>query len=472
MAMLGKGTAIEVGRGLVRIEMAVVILFSVQASRTALAETIDAEAALKAMASYSIGQDPQTASEIEELVRAVNSRTDAEGAAARSELAAKIAHTLASNATPAAKEFLCRQILTLAGEKQVPVLASLLLATPGTAEARVADAARGALEAIPGPAPDAALLDALAKTEGSVKVGIIESLGNRRCRGAVGALSPLLSDYYSASALASAAAAALAKIGGAEAEEAVNFAVTTGLGEVMWVRVEDIYLKYADRYREAGKLAEATAIYTPRYIPTLPLPIQETALIGLVLSDPKGIAMALAALSSSEPAMQRTALTLVRELPGSTGTTVITGQLGKVSPSMDAYLLDALADRGDRSALAAVERAMQSQDESVRVAAVRALGVLGSDPQVKLLAETSVSGSNAVREAARHSLDRLRGASVDETMRKLMSGADPQMKAELARSLKAREATGPRPGVGQSAAVLKPEELVQRRPQVAQSLAV
>ena len=66
------------------------------------------------------------------------SQTDPGAAAA--ELAARIASTCLS----------CTQILTIATEKQVPVLASLLLARPGTPGAEVADAARGVLEAIPG----------------------------------------------------------------------------------------------------------------------------------------------------------------------------------------------------------------------------------------------------------------------------------------------------------------------------------
>ena len=145
MAIIMKGKASELHRALAMLA-ALGILFSLPA----LAETTDAEAALKALAGYSIGQNPQAVSDIERLVRTVNSRNDAGRVAAQSELAAKIADSLASQVTPAAKEFLCRQISTLASEKQVPVLASLLVAAPGSAEARVADAARGALEAHPG----------------------------------------------------------------------------------------------------------------------------------------------------------------------------------------------------------------------------------------------------------------------------------------------------------------------------------
>jgi len=191
----------------------------------AIAETINPDAALKALAGYTSGQDPKIPYDIEQLVIAAQSRTDPGAAATRNELSAKIAGTLASHATPAAKEFLCRQISTLATEKQVPVLASLLLAQPGTPEAEVADAARGALEVMPGAAADAALLEALGKTSGSVKLGIVESLGERRASQAVGVLIPLLND--SDAVMASAAAAALGKIGSAPAEEKLSEVLAT-----------------------------------------------------------------------------------------------------------------------------------------------------------------------------------------------------------------------------------------------------
>jgi len=117
------------------------------------------------------------------------------------------------------------------------------------------------------------------------------------------------------------------------------------------------------------------------------LPIREAALRGLVLSNPqKGIPLATEALGSGELGLQRTALQLIRELPGNAGTTVITEQLNKTAPALQMFLLDALAERGDTSALPAVEKAAQSDNELVRVAALRAIGVLGSKAQAKSLA--------------------------------------------------------------------------------------
>jgi type 1 glutamine amidotransferase len=350
----------------------------------AIAEAIDGDAAFKAIANYESGQDAKTTNDIEQLVIAAASRTDVGAAAARDELATRIADTLASNATPAAKKFLCRQILPIASEKQVPVLASLLLAQPSTAGAEVADACRGALEAIPGSAADAALLDALGKTGGSVKAGIVESLGNRRSAGALAAVIPLLDNRDTA--LASAAAATLGNICGSDAENELRQALSTAQGSLR-MYVADAYLKCGDRRLGAGELVPATAMYSRLYVPSEALPIREAALRGLVLSNPeKGIPLATEALGSDELGLQRIALQLIRTLPGNTGTTVITEQLNIAGPVVQVFLLDALADRGDTSALPAVEKAARSENELVRVAAVRAMGALGNKAQVKSLA--------------------------------------------------------------------------------------
>jgi type 1 glutamine amidotransferase/HEAT repeat protein len=350
----------------------------------AIAETIDADAAFKAIANYASGQDAKTTNDIEQLVIAAASRTDAGAAAARDELATRIADTLASDATPAAKIFLCRQILPFASEKHVPVLASLLVAQPGTPGAEVADAARGVLEVIPGPAADEALLDALSKTSGSVKLGIIESLGFRRTSRATGALIPLLGS--SDTTMAEAVAAALGNNCGSDAENELGKALSTAQGSLRR-SVADAYLRCGDRRLGAGELVPATAIYSRLYVSSEAVPIREAALRGLVLSNPeKGIPLATEELGSDQVGLQRTALQLVRTLPGNTGTSVITEQLTKAVPAVQVFLLDALAERGDTSALPAIERAAESDNELVRVAAVRALGALGNKAQVKSLA--------------------------------------------------------------------------------------
>ena len=72
--------------------------------------------------------------------------------------------------------------------------------------------ARIALEAIPGPAADAALREAMDKVQGKLLVGVINSIAVRRDPKAVSALVKKLKDTDPD--VASAAAVALGRIGG------------------------------------------------------------------------------------------------------------------------------------------------------------------------------------------------------------------------------------------------------------------
>ncbi|MHC4206877.1 MAG: hypothetical protein ACYSTT_19650, partial [Planctomycetota bacterium] len=109
--------------------------------------------------------------------------------------------------TPKAEKAIACKLLAIYGtEQSVPTLAPLL------ADKELASWARIALEAIPGPAADAALRDALGKLQGRLLVGVINSIGVRRDARAVDTLVLKLDD--SDAGVASAAALALGYIGG------------------------------------------------------------------------------------------------------------------------------------------------------------------------------------------------------------------------------------------------------------------
>lgn len=76
--------------------------------------------------------------------------------------------------TEAGRAFLCRMLALVGSAKSVPAL-SALVRVPKTA-----DAARTALEIIPGPEAGTALRDALASLPGNAKAGLIGSLAARR----------------------------------------------------------------------------------------------------------------------------------------------------------------------------------------------------------------------------------------------------------------------------------------------------
>jgi HEAT repeat protein len=178
---------------------------------------------------------------------------------------------LSSGAKRAGKQFACRQLSIIGTNASVSTLAKML-----TGE-ETSDMARYALERIPGSAADDALRNALPNAKGKPQVGIINSLGQRRDRKAVGNLTMLLGSPDQT--VATAAAAALGQIADAQATKALAKAKDTTKGKVQ-LRVLDAYLRCADQLLANGKRSQALAIYTELQNKSMPTPIQTAALRG------------------------------------------------------------------------------------------------------------------------------------------------------------------------------------------------
>ncbi len=228
---------------------------------------------LEKIKKYDYGQSRATLTELSDKIR------DAYGSRAElGRIEKSLLGVLRSDATPAAKQFVCRKLSIIGSEASVGVLTAMLTQKPASKqEPHPADMARYALERIPGAAVDGALRKALAKTTGKTKVGIINSLGQRRDSKAVGALGRLV--YNSDALIADAAAAALGHIAGSDATKALAEAKNKTKGKLRLV-VLDSYLKCADRLAAEGKRREASAIY--RQLATEPAPIGAAALRGMV----------------------------------------------------------------------------------------------------------------------------------------------------------------------------------------------
>lgn len=130
---------------------------------------------------------------------ALNSEQD------RVAVARELATLLDGDATLDCKLFVCRELARIGGAAEVPILASLL------GDAKTADMARIALQAIQGSEAEAALVAALETTSGAVRLGVINSLGDRGAKDAVASLRQLAKTGDADEA--DAAVAALGKIG-------------------------------------------------------------------------------------------------------------------------------------------------------------------------------------------------------------------------------------------------------------------
>ena len=172
-------------------------------------------------------------------------------AALRADLEQRFATILGAGTSRAAKEYACRKLMMIGTAASVPALAALL------GDADNSHMARFALARISGPEAAQALRDALGRVPGSLRIGMIESLGARADAASVPALTQLLA---SDPPVAAAAATALGHIHTPDALAALTAAnplAGSGVGRA----VVDARLASADALLAAGKHAEAQAAY-------------------------------------------------------------------------------------------------------------------------------------------------------------------------------------------------------------------
>lgn len=121
-------------------------------------------------------------------------------------------------------------------------------------------------------------------------------------------------------------------------------------------------------------------------------------------------------------------------------------QLTKLDVDGQIALLQALTDRGDDAARPAVLSLFAStRDESVRAAAIGALGRLGGRDDLPLLIHELSSESGVERIAARQSLIEISGATINQALADESRLAPPAEKAALLGVLAARRACGEMP---------------------------
>ena len=206
--------------------------------------------AFETLTTFNWGEDQK---QFYEMLGAIEDAVPAShgNAAAGKELETRLAAVLPTGASRAAKDYVGRKLAIIGTAESVPALAALL------ADKELSHMARFALERIPAAEAAAALRDALGKTNGVEKAGVIGSLGARRDTASIAALALLVAD--SDAQIATAAATALGDIGSGESAKALQEAKPAG--DAVQLRVADAQLTAGERLLAAGDKAGAMAVY-------------------------------------------------------------------------------------------------------------------------------------------------------------------------------------------------------------------
>ncbi|HKD36750.1 MAG TPA: HEAT repeat domain-containing protein, partial [Pirellulales bacterium] len=156
-------------------------------------------------------------------------------------------------------------------------------------------------------------------------------------------------------------------------------------------------------------------------------------------SDVVGVVINL--LGDKDKDVRAIGLQQVREeAKGNAATKQFAAALPKLAPDAQAALLRALGDRGDAAARPAVLDMLKSSDESVRAAALFALGPLGTTDDVVVLIRALDSQSKAEKQAAHESLVRMSGDAASRAIIAALPSAKPAVRADLIAILTARRA--------------------------------
>ncbi len=223
--------------------------------------------AFEALKNYDWGTDRSVLEPINEAV--ITTRNDA---AARKELEARLAGVLKASVSRDAKDFVCRKLMQMGSAISVPTLAELLVDKDLSHMARFALERNTSTEAVQ------SLRDALPKLSGSLKVGVISSLGQRRDSGCVSLLAKCLTD--SDPAVARSAAIALGSIRTPDASKALSDSKSK-IREIE-IAITDARLACAEGMLMSGSTVEALAVYKSLLGNTQPKHVRIAATRGML----------------------------------------------------------------------------------------------------------------------------------------------------------------------------------------------
>ncbi len=356
------------------------------------------------------------------------------------EIEARLLATFAApDATPASRQFVCRMLQRVGSDATVLTLAPLL------GDIQLAHMARFAFDGIPGRLVEETLVAALADATGDLRIGIINTLGDRGRDDGVDALGALLEDNDIETVKA--AAAALGKISSEHAFSALLRATPDGAPEREEALARAL-LACADAMLERGDAEKAAGVYEALYAAEQSAILHARTFRGLALAKgATALPMVTEALTGEEAAIYAAALDVVRVMQGDGVTGALTDALPSLPPDRKADLLVAIADRGDAAALPAVIAALGEDDGTVRLAAIEAAGRLGDATAADALLDIAAAAKGREKVAADTALARLRGEGVDDALIARLAEGTPELGRGCIEALEKRGAVEATPAL-------------------------
>ena len=338
---------------------------------------------------------------------------------------------LKSDATFAARQFVCRRLAHIGTEQSVDVLGALLT------DVSLSHMARYALEKIPGSRAEKVLVQALEKTEGDLQIGIINSLGRRRSGFDKIALLTQSRDRD----VAKSAINALGTMGTEKAGRLLLEQITEVSDNALYRAYVEAMLKVATQASREDGDTFAVKLYEYLYESGRQEHIQLAGFLGLMTSRPDlSVELLDAALTSPADTFNRVA---GRYLALSDDVSLLQSymrQIDQLPSSGQIAVLGAIADREYAAGYPVIIESLQHEDALVRIAALDALAVVGTSDDILRLAETAVRAQGAEKLAARRALRQLDQADIEARMTAMLESAEPLVQVEIIEVLNFKDA--------------------------------
>jgi len=325
-------------------------------------------------------------------------------------------------------------ILSMMGtERSIPQLQVLL------PNEQLSHMACNVLERLPRASATRALMAALPQAQGRAKIGLINCLGVCGDTQALPSLTALLES--SAIDQACAAAVALGRIGSAEVIPALRVFKDSG-SHAATMAGADACLRLAEQLVAQGQAKDALKLYQGLASPDNPAHVQVAAFRGLIETDARnGMQLLVAALGDDDSQRSGLAARFAAESARPGMTQVLTNALPDLPIVGRINTLKALARRHDVTARPAVLQAVNDPEERVSVAALEAVGQLGSADDIGTLIQALDAGSEAKQVAARQALDTLSDKKTDRVLLDQLDEAKPGLQIEIIEALGRRHYT-------------------------------
>jgi HEAT repeat protein len=315
-----------------------------------------------------------------------------------------------ASAPQPARVWFVRMLEQIGHAESAPDLARLL----NDPDAELRDCARRALEINPDALAGKCLVDALKNaTDPRWKSAVIHSLGERR----EAAATSLIAQSLQSPATREAAARALGRIAGRDAVQSLWSVFPDPA-------VSPALLDAANKLAARNDTPAATAIFERLYREDSATPVRIAALDGLASIDPaKAQPLVEEAISQKDARLQNAAIQAAAAHPAI---------LSSLIPAMDRMAASAkVAMLGVIPAGKCAEavKLVSDSETEVRIAALNALGRIGTPAAVPVLLTAAVSGSTAEQNAATEALNTLVGADTKAGLESAAAAGDSQKRA-------------------------------------------